>query len=261
MSINIIKSDKISSIHGFSTRTGGVSTGIFSSLNLGMKRGDENDNVILNYHMFFDKLGIKDYRFVCGNQVHGNYVHVATKEDLRLPMEEGKVIEADGFVTNIPGLPIVVFTADCVPVLLEDAKNKVIGAVHCGWRSTVKDIEKEAIDKLLLLGADINNIHIAIGPAICEKCFEVGQEVIDEVNQLLCDDDFMLYTLLSKEPSANAKYLLNLRGVIERRFTQLGVNSNNIDILPNCTMCEPDLFWSHRYTKGQRGSQANIIML
>jgi hypothetical protein len=229
-----------------------------------MKLGDDWRRVWENYNRFLASAGIMQRDFVCGNQVHGNSVHIATSKDLRVAYGKGTIYEVDGYVTNEPGIPIVVFTADCVPVLLEDNKHGVIGALHCGWRSTVADIEKEGIDKMVSLGAKVENIHIAIGPAIEASCFEVGSEVIEAAEKLLgsCANNFY-----EKEVEAETgkiiegKFLLNLKGVIRERFIQLGVKSDSIDIINECTMCNPDKFWSHRYTKGQRGSQASIISI
>lgn len=246
----------IASNHGFSTRVGGVSKGMFESLNLGMKRGDSDSNVIENYRRFFDAANITNESFVCGNQVHGVNVHVATKADLRKALEPGRVIEADGFVTKEANVPLVIFTADCVPVLLEDKENHVIGAVHCGWKSTVADIEKEAIDKMTGLGAKPVNISAEIGPSIDRCCFEVGPEVIEAVNALLKEDSSYLYS--KKE---NGKYMLDLRGVVKKRLLQLGLKEENIEDVGECTMCHPDLYFSHRYTQGNRGSLATVIEL
>lgn len=257
----IVKSSFIKSPHGFSTRVGGVSKGIFNSLNLGMNRGDDIDSVKENWKRFLKASGIDATEFVCGKQVHGNYVHIVEPRDLRPAYGKGHMNEADGYVTNMKNVPLAVFTADCVPVLMEDTDNGVIACIHSGWRSTVADIEGEAVKKMLALGAKKECIRVAIGPAICEKCFEVGQEVIDAVNDLLYDDDDELYLLKSPEPGPNAKYLLNLRGVVKRRLEQLGIISSNIDIISDCTMCMPEKYWSHRYTNGERGSQANIITL
>ena len=262
--VNTIKSHILTYPHGFSTRTGGVSEGIYKSLNLGMKLGDNWRRVWENYNRFFASAGIKQRDFVCGNQVHGNSVHIATSKDLRAAYGKGDVLEVDGYVTSEPGVPIVVFTADCVPVLLEDRNHGVIGALHCGWRSTVADIEKEGIDKMVLLGAKADNIHIAIGPAIETSCFEVGSEVIEAAEMLVggCVSNFYeKETDMVTGENIKGKYLLNLKGIIKERFIQLGVKEENIDIINECTMCNPEKFWSHRYTKGQRGSQASVISI
>ena len=262
--VNTIKSNVLTYPHGFSTRTGGVSEGIYKSLNLGMKLGDDWRRVWENYNRFLSSVGIKQRDFVCGNQVHGNSVHIATSKDLRVAYGKGNICEVDGYVTNEPGVPIVVFTADCVPVLLEDRKHGVIGALHCGWRSTVADIEKEGIDKMVLLGARKENIHIAIGPAIEASCFEVGSEVVEAAEKLIGGAASRFYEKETDKVTGEiirGKFLLNLKGIIKERFTQLGVKEEFIEIINECTMCNPDKFWSHRYTKGQRGSQASIISI
>lgn len=256
MSVNVLKASKFISNHGFSTRTGGVSTGIFDSLNLGMNRGDDKELVIENWNRFLEAAGIEYKEFVCGNQVHSAKVHIASKEDLRPAYGPGELIEADGYVTNIPGVPIAVFTADCVPILLEDSKNKVIGCLHAGWRGAVADIEAEGIRKMQLLGAEISEIKVAIGPAIDKCCFEVGEEVKDGIKTLLGEASSKY--LVSKE---NGKYMADLRGTVKERFLELGVKEQNIEFVGGCTMCNPGMFWSHRYTKGERGSQASIISL
>ena len=254
--VKIHKSGIIESPHAFSTRIGGVSDSIYDSLNLGMNRGDSKARVTENFRRFFETAGIKNLAFVCGEQVHGNNVHIATKMDLRKAYGPGDLIVADGYVTNEKEVPLVIFTADCVPVLLEDKENNVVGAVHCGWKSTVKDIERNAIEKMKALGADVSKIHIAIGPAIDKCCFEVGKEVTEAVDKLLNSDASFFY-----DECENGKYMLDLRGVVRERFLQLGVLSENIETVGDCTMCHPDKYFSHRYTKGERGSLACVIEL
>lgn len=273
--MNIIKSSIISCPHGFSTRLGGVSNGIYESLNLGMNRGDDPELVKQNWKIFLNNCSIKEDKFVCGAQVHGNYVAIVTEDDAReaynkysknyieknlnkFPFSSDYLIEADGYVTNTPHLPIAIFTADCTPLLMEDPVNKVIAAVHCGWRSTALDIMKNATDAMISLGANIQYIRAAIGPAICKDCFEVGQEVIDAMNHLLTYDACELYT---KKSNSNDKYLLDLKSVVKRRLVQIDLSINNIEDLNECTMCNPSLYWSHRITGLNRGSQANVIML
>lgn len=253
----IEKAENFKYNHGFSTRIGGVSEGIYASLNLGMNRGDDKDKVIKNWDLFLDKAKIKNRAFVCGNQIHGNNVHIATKKDLRPAYGPGELIDADGYVTNEPNVPLAIFTADCVPILLEDSVAKCVGAVHSGWRSTVSDIEGEAIKKLKMLGSNPENVKVAIGPAIDICCFEVGKEVCDGIDNLLGKDAAKSFYYLKD----NGKYMLDLRGVVKKRFTQLGVLDKNIEIVGDCTMCHPEKYWSHRYTKGIRGSLACVIEL
>lgn len=253
----IEQSSLIESPHGFSTRIGGVSDGVYESLNLGMNRGDDQSKVTENWQLFLDKCNIGYRPFVCGKQVHSNNVHIATKADARPAYGPGELIEADGYVTKEKELPLAIFTADCVPVILEDSKSGVIGAVHCGWRSTVADIEKNAIDKMVSLGANPKDIKIAVGPAIDRCCFEVGAEVIEAACELIgkenCEEFF--------NKKDNGKYMLDLRGVVKTRFIQLGVPKDNIENVGGCTLCHPERYYSHRYSEGLRGSLACAVMI
>lgn len=251
----IEKAQKFKYPHGFSTRFGGVSDGIFTSLNLGMNRGDDTDKVIKNWDIFLNECGINQKDFVCGNQVHKNNVHIASPADLRPAFGPGELIEADGYVTDYSNVPLSVFTADCVPVLLEDSIKGVIGCVHSGWRSTVADIEGEVVNKMTSLGSFPSDILVAIGPAIDKCCFEVGPEVIEAVINLIGSDAANI--LYDSKP--NGKYMLDLRGVVKKRFMQLGIPEDNIELVGGCTMCNPDKYFSHRYSNGKRGSLACII--
>lgn len=253
--INTQKSTKITCPHGFSTREGGISEGAYASLNLGMNRGDIKERVIENWRRFLLSCGIDKKEFVCGAQVHKNNVHIATKEDARPAYGYEELIEADGYVTKEKGVPLAIFIADCVPVLLQDEENGVIGAVHCGWRSTVSDIIGEAVTKMQSLGAEPEKIRVAVGPAIERCCFEVGGEVVEACEKLLsrkCDD---LYDRRGE------KYMLDLKGVVKRRFLQLGIKEENMDMVGGCTMCNPTVYYSHRYSNGSRGSLAAVIMM
>ena len=250
-----IKSELISSPHGFSTRNGGGSEGIYATLNLGMNRGDEEDRVIENWNRFLASAGIYTKSFVCGKQVHGNRVCIVSEADLRPAYGKGIMHECDGYVTSNADVPLAVFMADCVPVLMEDPVNHVIGAVHSGWRGTVSDIEKSAVDAFISLGSRPGDIRAAIGPAIDRCCFEVGYEVIDAVKDLIGED---AERYCSKR---NDKYMLDLRGVVRHRLIMLGLMAENIDIVGECTMCHPDRYFSHRYSAGERGSLAAVICM
>ena len=256
---SVIKSRLLESPHGFSTRRGGVSTGIFESLNLGRidTLGDDPDRVEENWTLFGRAAGIDTARFVHGHQVHGNHVHVASREDAH-GIREPSSLEADGYVTNLPGLPLAVFTADCVPLLMEEREAGVVAAVHCGWKPTAADIMGEAVKTMASLGAEPERIRAAIGPCIRKCCFQTGPEVPAAMERLLGEP---LGDLVEDDPAERGKYRLDLPGVVARRLTQLGVPPENIDDLTTCTMCDPSSFWSHRTMGMRRGSQANIIML
>lgn len=233
-----------------------MSEGVFASLNLGQNRGDSDENVIANWRLFGAAAGIPTERFVYGKQVHGANVRVVGPADA-YPICDAAVWEpADGYVTNVPGLPLAVFTADCAPLLLHDSAAGVAAALHCGWRSTAADIMGVAVEKMCALGAHAQDICAAVGPCIGPCCFETGEEVPAAAEELLGGDTAGLWT--EKE---NGKYMVDLPGIVLRRLGQLGVRAENRRWLGECTMCQPERYWSHRFTNGVRGSQANVIML
>ena len=242
--------------HGFTTRLGGVSGGHLASLNLGESRGDEPENVRENYRRLGAALGVDISRMAFTKQVHGNTVRTVTGADARELFSPFRY-EADGLVTREQGLALICYTADCVPVLLCDAENGVIGAVHCGWRGSVADILKNAVEAMRDLGAEAETICAAIGPAIGYCCFEVGGEVVEAAREYVGD----LSGLVRAHGEREDKYFLDLRAANARRLTQLGVRAKNIAVSGECTVCSHDKYWSHRYTKGNRGAQGAVIVL
>ena len=255
----VLRSEMLACPHGFSTRIGGVSEGIFESLNLGRldTLGDEPDRVRENWRLFGMTVGIDTSRFVHGRQVHGNTVLVARPGDAH-GIADPSDLEADGYVTDLPGLPLAVFTADCAPLLLHDPAAGVIAAVHCGWRPTAADIMKNAISAMESLGARPAHIRAAIGPCIRRCCFQTGPEIPEAMEKLLRGGASDLY---APDPAAPRKFRVDLPGTVARRLTELGVPAEQIDDLGECTMCRPERFWSHRTMGLSRGSQASIIML
>ena len=248
-------SSVIGARHAFTTRFGGVSEGIFSSLNLGSNRGDEPEKVRENYRRVCALLGAGIDEAAVTKQVHGNVVRPVTEKDRHVCMSTVPY-EADGLVTAVRGLPLMCFTADCVPALLCDARAGVIGAVHCGWRSSVGDILKNAVEAMEALGADRKEICCALGPAIGRCCFETDDDVPDAVSALLGGETEGLFVR-----RADGKTLVDLRAANERRLLQLGLRAEHIDRSEECTVCRHDKYWSHRYTGGRRGSQAAAIVL
>ena len=246
----------ISCKHGFTTRFGGVSEGVFESLNLGENRGDDPENVCENYRRLLEALEIPEQDLCYTKQVHGSEVRIVSDEDRRERFSTF-VYEADGLVTNVKYLPLICYTADCVPVLLCDAEAEVIAAVHCGWRSTVSDILGEAVRKMISLGALPNYICAAIGPAIDMCCFETGEEVPKAIDRLLAEDSEGTYFELGD----TGKFMVDLKETLRRRLLALEVKDENISISDECTSCHSNKYWSHRATNGERGSQAALIML
>ena len=252
----LLQSSLISMRHGFTTRLGGVSRGVYASLNLGENRGDDPDCVRENYRRVAGAIGFDLSRLVFTKQVHGKTVRYAARSDSRelyAPMD----YTCDGLYTDVEGLPILCFTADCVPVLLCDPDRHIAAAVHCGWRSTVQDILGEAVKGMVSLGAEPENIRAAIGPAIGACCFEVGEDVTRAMEDWLGAD---ARRFIREKPGTPGKYLADLRGADRHRLMKLGLPPEQIDVSTECTMCKPDKYWSHRATGGLRGSQAAFIV-
>ncbi len=250
-----MRSDKIPLRHAFTTRFGGVSTGEWATLNLGSNRGDDPAAVRENYRRVAALFGAGIDDCCVTKQVHGTKVRVVTEKDRHVCMS-AVPYEADGLVTNVKGLPIFCFVADCVPVLLCDPAAGVIAAVHCGWRSATGDILGAALRKMEALGAKPSQICAAIGPSIGKCCFETDRDVPDAVAAWLAGDTAGLI-----ERREDGKYMVDLRGANARRLRQLGVPAQQIDVSDECTFCSHDKYWSHRYTHGRRGSQAAGIVL
>jgi len=255
--VTLLKSSLIPCRHGFTTRLGGASEGVYSSLNLRENSDDLRENVRENYRRLANAVGFDAEKLVFTRQVHENEVRYATESDSR-EVYTPIAYTCDGLYTDVKGLPILCFTADCVPVLLCDSVRGAAAAVHCGWRSTVQDILGVAVIKLLSLGCKSENIVAAIGPAIGACCFEVGEDVVSAMKDWLGED---ACHFVREKPDAEGKYLADLRSADKFRLMSLGLKAENIDVSAECTMCSPDKYWSHRVTKGVRGNQAAVIVL
>ena len=250
-----MSSDQITACHAFTTLYGGVSQGDFAYLNLGANRGDDPAAVRENSRRLCALMGVGIDGMAVTKQVHGNLVRIVTEKDRHVCM--GPVpYEDDGIVTNVKGLPILCMVADCVPVLLWDGEHGVAGAIHCGWRSSVTDILKNALEQMGTLGAEPACTRAAIGPSIGACCFETDDDVPQAIQTYLSGDTAGLFTR-----RADGKSLVDLRAANARRLLQLGLKPEHIDISHECTMCSHDKYWSHRYTKGRRGSQGAVIVL
>lgn len=265
-------SDRLPFRHMFTTRHGGVSTGYLATLNLIGGHGDRPENIRENFTRVTALLGVGPDDCCVTKQVHGNVVRTVTKADRHVCLSEIPY-EADGIVTAEPGLPLFCFTADCVPVLLCDPVHRVVGAIHCGWRSSTTDILGNAVAAMCALGAEPQDIRAAIGPAIGACCFETHRDVPEAIEAWLGvdaaapyfrpkpEDDSNLPFNISNLTLAERKFLVDLRGANACRLRQLGLRPESIDISEECTFCSHDKYWSHRYTRGMRGGQAACIVI
>lgn len=238
--------------HCFTTRLGGVSQGFLSSLNIGMHRGDDAENVAQNYRILANALGFDPNNLVLTHQVHTDIIRAVSRDDAQ-GLDHHLYPECDALITNDPGTALVVFTADCTPILLHDPVTGAVGAAHAGWRGTAADIAgKTVLAMQRAFGCDPKNIRAAIGPNIGFCCFETGSEVPDAMTATFGDavGEWIC-------PSVS-KYYVNLKEINAHALRRAGVD--RIEISKDCTMCSHDRFWSHRITGGQRGSQGAIIV-
>lgn len=248
----IIYADNISVPHGFTTREGGVSKGVFGSMNIAMHRGDSDENVIQNYEILAERIGFDVNNLVLTRQTHSDIVRVVTKSDAS-GLDHHAYPECDALITNDAGCALVVFTADCTPILLWDCVTGAVGAVHAGWRGTAADIAGKTVRKMASeFGCDPRNIRAAIGPNIGFCCFETDRDVPDAVIAQFGENTEKYIV------ESNGKFHVDLKAVNALALRRVGVES--IEISDECTMCQPDCFWSHRVTGVNRGSQGAIIV-
>lgn len=239
--------------HAFTTRFGGVSEGYWSSLNLGLHRGDDPGNVAKNYDILANALGFCPKNLVLANQTHSATVRVVTEKDCLGSLSHRDYSPCDGLVTNTPGVALMVFTADCTPILFHDPVTGAVGAVHAGWRGTAAGIAAKAVETMVTaFGCRPADIRAAIGPNIGLCCFETDADVPEAMLSAL-GQDAAPYIF-----SQGKKFKVDLKGINALWLRRAGVE--NIKIATECTVCESHRFWSHRVTKGQRGSQGAVIV-
>ena len=243
--------------HGFSTRLGGVSEGMWSSLNLGVSRGDDPDHVRENYRRFFAAIGGSDKRLAMTNQVHGAAVRTVTTADVRTDPYDKVGYEADGLMTDLPGVVLRVSSADCIPILFYDPVRRCIAAVHAGWRGTAAGIATAAVDRMKnVYGSRPEDILAAIGPGICPDCFETHEDVPNAMTSAMGTG--VLRHITIKE---NGKFAVDLKAINAMRLEHAGLDRSHIAVSALCTSCNLDKFWSHRKLGADRGSMAAAIQL
>ena len=239
--------------HGFSTRFGGVSKGCYATMNISTTRGDDPEAVAENCRRMANALGVEVEDFTYTQQTHTTNVVVVKAED------KGKrFAETDGMITNVPGICLVTFYADCVPLYFVDPVKKVIGLSHSGWRGTVGKMGKVTVEKMTTeYDCNPKDILAAIGPSICQDCYEVSEDVIDcfkeKFDEHLWDDLFY-----QKE---NGKYQLNLWEANHQIFLESGISEEHIALTNVCTHCNPDVLFSHRTTGNARGNVSAFLAL
>ena len=255
-SITYLRADSLAGVaHGFSTRLGGVSPAPWDSLNLGVGRGDTMENVQENYRRFCAVLGMDDRRAVLSKQIHEDVVRHVTEADAGKGLYcDRDYTSVDGMVTNVPHLPLVVFSADCNVILLYDPVGRAIGACHAGWRGTALGIAKKTAQEMVrLFGCNPANIRAAIGPAIGQCCFETDEDVPAALREALGAEVEPYITW------NGTKYHIDLKAVNALWLRKAGIET--VDICDHCTACMPELYWSHRKMGNDRGAQIAMISL
>ena len=244
-------------VHGFSTRLGGVSEGMWASLNLGVSRGDDPEHVRENYRRFLGAIGADGDKLVMTNQVHGDVVRTVTSADWKRDPYDKVNFEADGLMTATPGVVLMIFSADCIPVLFYDPVRRVVAGVHAGWRGTAAGIVTTAVERMKdVYGCRPEDILAAIGPGIGPDCFETHEDVPNAMMAAVSSP--ALSYIHVKE---NGKFAVDLKGINARRLELAGLDPAHIAISDDCTACLPEKYWSHRRMGTNRGSMAAAIQL
>lgn len=280
--------------HLFSTREGGVSEGIYASLNFSYKRGDKKEAVDENFRRIAAVLGCRAEDMVCSDQTHTDHIRVVTDKDRGKGVVRPKDYrDVDGLITQEKGIVLCTFFADCVPLFFVDPVKKAIGLSHSGWRGTVQKIGKKTVEEMgKAFGSKPEDIHAAIGPSICQDCYEVSEDVIEEfrkafpgmgesrgmsylrnespeqvraeekssgisgVHEESCGHSCLLWF-----PTKPGKYQLNLWEANRQIMLEAGIPDSQIEVTDLCTCCNPELLFSHRASHGQRGNLGAFMKL
>ena len=244
--------------HAFTTRMGGVSTGDCTSMNLSFTRGDDEAAVRENYRRIAAALGTDAKQFVCSDQTHTTNVRRVTKADAG----KGVVIpkdytDVDGLITNEPGIVLSTFYADCVPLYFVDPVHRAIGLSHSGWRGTVNKMGQVTIEAMKReFGSRAADLYCAIGPSICQDCYEISRDVAEEFMKAF--PEHVNDILLQK---SEEKFQLDLWKANEIVMLESGILPEHLAVTNICTRCNPTELFSHRASKGKRGNLAAFLMI
>lgn len=245
--------------HLFSTRLGGVSEGIYSSMNLSYTRGDRKEAVDRNFGIIAGALGRETADIVCSDQTHTVNVRKVTRADAGKGVVRKKdYTDVDGLITDEPGLVLATFYADCVPLFFVDTKNRAIGLSHSGWRGTVNRMGEHTLYAMKqAYGTRPEDVTAAIGPSICMRCYEVGEDVAQEFSKAF--EDGAIREIL--QDKGNGKYQLDLWKANYHVLEEAGILPDNISVTDICTCCNPAYLFSHRASRGKRGNLGAFLSI
>jgi len=251
--LEYLRATSLGTANGFSTRLGGVSTGPLASLNLAVRYGDDPANVRENWRRFGEAAGFSPENLVCTRQVHGSLVRVVSRENRSEGLDR-PAAECDGLATNDPGLALAVFSADCTPILLCDAKRGAVAAVHAGWRGAALGIAQKAVEAMTAaFGTDPSDVRAAIGPCIDRCCFETRADVPEAMRAALGAE-----AECAIDSHGDGTFHVDLKDINAMFLERAGVRQ--IETCPFCTACQPERFWSHRRAGDARGTLAAVIV-
>jgi YfiH family protein len=238
--------------HAFCTRRGGVSTGPYSSLNLGFLAGDRVEDVRRNQTLVEEAFGIPDGRLILMRQVHGDRIRILDGDG---PLPE-ELPECDGLISDRPGVALGIRTADCVPLFFVDRVRRVIGAAHAGWRGTALGIAARMVATLTeRFSSHSEDLLALIGPAIGPCCYQVDTPVFEAFAAMPGADLFL------RPCPEKGRWMLDLALANRIQIREAGVPSENIYTSGLCTSCRQDLFFSYRAGGDRSGRQINLVML
>jgi YfiH family protein len=225
--------------HGFATRAGGVSEGPYASLNLGANTADDPDRVARNREIFASWFGVGVERLCLLDQVHGDRVVSAGP---------GSCEQADALVSDDPSLLLAIGTADCLPLLFHDPRTGAAGAAHCGWRGTAAGLAGKTVAAMAeRFGSRPEDIRVAIGPGICQACYQVGEEVVARVVDAGLPGELAA-------PDDEGRWRLDLTAANVHVLARAGVPGRQVFLSQAaCTSCDPERFYSHRRDRGVTG--------
>ena len=244
--------------HAFSTRIGGVSKGRYARMNLSFGNGDRPEDASENFRRFFAAVGSDERRAVLSRQEHTDHIRTVTAADAgKGIIRERDYTAVDGMITNQPCLPLVTLYADCVPLLFLDPVKKAIASVHSGWRGTVQQIGRRAVERMQAeYDSDPGDILAAVLPCIGPCCYEVDEPVYTAFSKAGLDDGRILIPA-----GRRGKYMLDLPEANRRILLAAGIAEAHLTVTDVCTCCNADTLHSHRATGGMRGNLAAMIEL
>lgn len=239
--------------HGFSTRLGGVSKGCWATMNISTTRGDDPEAIEENTKRIARAVGVRPEDMVFTHQTHTTNVAVAQGTD-----RGRRFSETDGLVSNTPGLCLVTFYADCVPLYFLDPVRKAVGLSHSGWRGTVNKMGKKTVEKMAeTFGSRPSDIIAAVGPSICRDCYEVSEDVIREFRANFRRE--LWEKLFYKK--GNGRYQLDLWEANREVLLEAGLSESNVAVTNVCTRCNPEILFSHRAAGEKRGNLSAFLAL